>query len=228
MSGATAQSTIPGPSGMEVHDHEPAARDVSRYPARTCLPGDYRLATIMLYYELYVVGAVSTLVLGDLHTCFNSSCAPGLREPVGAFGALLAGITDRFGRANLVVGGLLITGVFTRLHPPGRDQQVGVRHRDFVVGLVEGICLVATPALIRDFSPQDGPGHGDGLLDRRPGRRRQPDRRGRRQRHDPRRRHQRPRSRQYVICGIAGPRGLQGHSPDRAAGSSPPGCAISW
>src|SRR6202012_3815344 len=26
----------------------------------------------------------------------------------------------------------------------------------FVVGLVEGICLVATPALIRDFSPQVG------------------------------------------------------------------------
>ena len=26
----------------------------------------------------------------------------------------------------------------------------------FGVGLVEGICLVATPALIRDFSPQVG------------------------------------------------------------------------
>ena len=26
----------------------------------------------------------------------------------------------------------------------------------FVVGVVEGICLVATPALIRDFSPQVG------------------------------------------------------------------------
>jgi hypothetical protein len=27
-----------------------------------------------------------------------------------------------------------------------------------VVGIIEGICLVATPALIRDFSPQVGRG----------------------------------------------------------------------
>jgi MFS family permease len=32
-----------------------------------------------------------------------------------------------------------------------------------VVGLVEGICLVATPALIRDFSPQVGRGSAMGF-----------------------------------------------------------------
>ena len=37
------------------------------------------LATIMLYYELYVAGSVSTLILANLHMCFNvlrATCWP--------------------------------------------------------------------------------------------------------------------------------------------------------
>ncbi len=32
------------------------------------------LATIMLYYELYVAGSVSTLILSNLHASSTSSC----------------------------------------------------------------------------------------------------------------------------------------------------------
>jgi MFS transporter, ACS family, D-galactonate transporter len=75
---------------------------------------------------------------------------------IGAFGSLFAGLTDRLGRANLVVGGLLVTGVLTAFVLPNSTNRWAFGIEGFAVGLVEGVCLVATPALIRDFSPQVG------------------------------------------------------------------------
>jgi len=115
------------------------------------------LATIMLYYELYVAGAVSTLILSNLHASFNFFVyLLAFGNLIGAFGALLAGITDRLGRANLVVAGLLITGIMTAFVLPNATNKWAFGIEGFAVGLVEGVCLVATPALIRDFSPQMG------------------------------------------------------------------------
>jgi MFS family permease len=115
------------------------------------------LATIMLYYELYVAGSVSTLILSNLHMSFTFFVVLlAVGNLVGAFGALLAGLTDRLGRANLVVGGLLITGILTAFVLPNTTNKWSFGIAGFAVGLVEGICLVATPALIRDFSPQLG------------------------------------------------------------------------
>jgi MFS family permease len=115
------------------------------------------LATIMLYYELYVAGSVSTLILANLHASFNFFVLLlAFGNLIGAFGALLAGLTDRLGRANLVVGGLLVTGIMTAFVLPNATNKWSYGIEGFAVGLVEGICLVATPALIRDFSPQMG------------------------------------------------------------------------
>jgi MFS family permease len=115
------------------------------------------LATITLYYELYVVGSVSTLVLANLHMSFTFFVVLlAVGNLVGAFGSLLAGLTDRLGRANLVVGGLLVTGVLTAFVLPNATNKWAFGFEGFAVGLVEGVCLVATPALIRDFSPQVG------------------------------------------------------------------------
>jgi MFS family permease len=115
------------------------------------------LATIMLYYELYVAGSVSTLILSNLHASFNFFVyLLAFGNLIGAFGALLAGLTDRLGRANLVVGGLLITGIMTAFVLPSATNRWAYGIEGFAVGLVEGVCLVATPALIRDFSPQLG------------------------------------------------------------------------
>ena len=115
------------------------------------------LATITLYYELYVGGSVSTLILANLHmsfTFFVLTLAFGAL--IGAFGSLFAGITDRLGRANLVVFGLFFTGIFVAFIMPTATNKWTFTIEGWVVGFVEGICLVATPALIRDFSPQVG------------------------------------------------------------------------
>jgi ACS family D-galactonate transporter-like MFS transporter len=115
------------------------------------------LATITLYYELYVGGSVSTLILANLHmsfTFFVLTLAFGAL--IGAFGSLFAGLADRFGRANLVVFGLLFTGIFVAVVLPNATDRWTYTIESFVVGFVEGMCLVATPALIRDFSPQLG------------------------------------------------------------------------
>src|SRR5499425_1514873 len=115
------------------------------------------LATIMLYYELYVGGSVTTFMLVNLHmsfTFFTVTLAFG--NLIGAFGSLFAGLTDRLGRANLVVFGLLFTGIFVAFVLPAATTKWVFTIEGFVVGVVEGICLVATPALIRDFSPQVG------------------------------------------------------------------------
>ena len=115
------------------------------------------LATVMLYYELYVGGSVSTFILPNLgmsFTFFVTTLAIG--NLIGAFGSLFAGLTDRLGRANLVVFGLFFTGVFVGFILPAATSKWVYTIEGFVVGVVEGICLVATPALIRDFSPQVG------------------------------------------------------------------------
>ncbi len=122
------------------------------------------LATITLYYELYVGGSVSTLILANLHmsfTFFVITLAFGAL--IGAFGSLFAGLADRYGRANLVVFGLLFTGVFVGFIMPAATNKWAYTIEGFVVGFVEGMCLVATPALIRDFSPQLGRGTAMGF-----------------------------------------------------------------
>src|SRR6201999_285120 len=99
----------------------------------------------------------STLILTDLHMSFTFFVVTlAFGNLIGAFGSLLAGLTDRLGRANLVVGGLLLTGVFGAFVTPAATNKWFFAVASFVVGVVEGICLVATPALIRDFSPQVG------------------------------------------------------------------------
>ena len=105
-------------------DYYPETRARVTYLAITVL------ATITLYYELYVGGSVSTLILANLHmsfTFFVLTLAFGAL--IGAFGSLFAGITDRFGRANLVVFGLFFTAMFVAFIMPDRDQQVDVHHR---------------------------------------------------------------------------------------------------
>ncbi|HEX4062213.1 MAG TPA: MFS transporter [Streptosporangiaceae bacterium] len=154
---ATAADTVPGRGrGLSALWR----RQLGGYPdttARTVYLAITVLATITLYYELYVVGSVSTLMLANLHMSFTFFVVIlAFGNLIGAFGSLFAGITDRWGRANLVVGGLFLTGVFTLFIIPAATSRWAFGIEYFVVGLIEGVCLVATPALIRDFSPQVG------------------------------------------------------------------------
>ncbi len=135
-------------------------RQLDRYPetgARFTYLAMTVLVTISLYYELYVNASVAPRQLPALHMSFaflvNLLAVANL---VGAFGSLFAGLTDRIGRCNLVVGGLLVTGLLVALVIPHLTTKWPFAIATAAVGLVEGICLVATPALIRDFSPQVG------------------------------------------------------------------------
>ena len=77
------------------------------------------LATIILYYELYIAGAVSTDIITSFGMSFNQFVwVSVIGNLVGAFASLVAGLADRWGRANLVVGGLFVTGLLTAFALP--------------------------------------------------------------------------------------------------------------
>jgi MFS transporter, ACS family, D-galactonate transporter len=128
-------------------------------PRRLLYLGLTVLATVVLYYELYIQGAVATKIIqhfGFTFTQFVFVLVIG--NAIGAFASLFAGLADRWGRANLVVGGLLLTGLLITFALPNASSKAEYAVFFALVSLVEGAALVATPALIRDFSPQVGRG----------------------------------------------------------------------
>jgi MFS family permease len=135
-------------------------RLLDSYPrtgARRAYLGLVVLITVALYYALYVGGGVTPLYMAELHMSFMylvTSLAVG--NLLGAFASLLAGLSDRFGRSRLVVWGLLVVGLLTAFATPAVHDKLLFALLGIAVGFVEGIILVATPALTRDFSPQVG------------------------------------------------------------------------
>jgi MFS family permease len=114
-------------------------------------------ATIMLYYELYIAGAVSPSIIAGYGMTFPFYVYISVvGNAVGAFGSLAAGLSDRWGRANLVAYGLVITALLTLIGIPNASGKWEFAILFCIIGMVEGVILVATPALIRDFSPQLG------------------------------------------------------------------------
>jgi MFS family permease len=114
-------------------------------------------ATVVLYYELYVPGAVAPAIIAQYHMTFTYYVYISVvGNAIGAFSSLLAGLADRWGRANLVAYGLGVTGLLTLFGLPNAPDQTTFAILFALVSFVEGIILVATPALVRDFSPQLG------------------------------------------------------------------------
>ncbi|MCX3060708.1 MFS transporter [Streptomyces beihaiensis] len=136
------------------------ARRLDRYPergARYWYLAIVVLATIVLYYQLYVQYAVSTAVIAQYHMTFLYFVYVSVAaNAVGAFASLVAGLADRWGRANIVVYGLLVVGLLTTFVLPVAPGKAAYLVTYSAIALVEGMILVATPALIRDFSPQLG------------------------------------------------------------------------
>jgi MFS family permease len=156
--GTSAQRSPGGPRPSPLRrlwyrnlDHYPAA------PTRAFFLGIVIVSTILLYYQYYVPTGVSTLILSHLHMSFrfyvNILVVSAL---VGAFASLLAGLSDRFGRANIVVYGLLLVSLLQLLAIPNASSEWVYGTWAAMVGFVEGVILVATPALVRDFTPQLG------------------------------------------------------------------------
>ena len=135
-------------------------RQLDHYPdtgPRVLFLGIVVLATILLYYELYVGGAVAPSIMSHYGMSFRYYVLITVAaNAVGAFSSLIAGLADRWGRANLVAYGLGITALLVLVGIPNAHAKVAFALIIIAVGFVEGIILVATPALVRDFSPQMG------------------------------------------------------------------------
>jgi MFS family permease len=137
-------------------------RRLDRYPdtgARLMYLGLTVLCTVVLYYELYVQGSVATKIIqafGFTWTEFVVVLVVG--NAVGALASLAAGLADRYGRANIVVVGLILTGLIIAFGLPNAGSKGVYLVLFALLSMVEGAALVATPALIRDFSPQVGRG----------------------------------------------------------------------
>jgi MFS family permease len=142
-------------------------RQLQRYPTgarRVTYLGIVVLVTIMLYYLYYVEGAVTPLMLPYYHMSFQYFLyLLVVSNAIGAFTAFIGGLSDKIGRANLTIYGTLVVGVVQLLGVPHIHSEFGFALAYCVIGFVEGIILVSTPALIRDFSPQMGRGAAMGF-----------------------------------------------------------------
>ncbi|WP_109524167.1 MULTISPECIES: MFS transporter [Nocardia] len=126
-------------------------------PARSWYLAVVVIASIALYYQLFVTGAVGN----ELIDYFDLSFAYFvwifiIGAAFGAVASVLAGLLDRWGRANIVAYGVVICSLLTLFAVPAVTTKEAYLAVYILVSIVEGAVLVATPALIRDFSPQLG------------------------------------------------------------------------
>ncbi len=114
-------------------------------------------ATIVLYYTYYTQTGVTPNILASYHMSFAFYVGIVIvSNLIGAFASLPASQTDRLGRTNVVIYGLLIIGCLVAFGIPNASTEWEFAIVVSAIGLVEGAILVATPALVRDFSPQLG------------------------------------------------------------------------
>jgi MFS family permease len=132
-------------------DEYPSSRKRTGYLALAVL------ATIMLYYTYYTQTGVTPNILVYYHMSFKFYVwIVIISNLIGAFASLPASKTDKLGRANVIIYGLLIVGVLVAFGVPNVSGEWGFATVISAIGLVEGALLVATPAMVRDFSPQVG------------------------------------------------------------------------
>ncbi|WP_067695238.1 MFS transporter [Nocardia jejuensis] len=150
---ATAPPSVPAATGIW-------GRQLDRFPgtaARTRYLAITIAATVVLYYQLYAQGTVATKVIADLGMSLTYFIVIQIvGGAIGAIGSLAAGLADRWGRANLVVYGLVIVSLLMLFAVPEVGGATSYLMLFALISGVEGVVLVATPALIRDFSPQLG------------------------------------------------------------------------
>ncbi|HET8841638.1 MAG TPA: MFS transporter [Ktedonobacteraceae bacterium] len=134
-------------------------RELSVYPATSQRVWFLTLAvaaTFVLYYEAYVLPSVAPLALSFFGISFSQYIFLNvLLGALGAVSSLLGSLSDRIGRANLVVYGVLLNSLII-LSLTLTTSAWSFLLISWFGGFLEGIILVATPALVRDFSPRLG------------------------------------------------------------------------
>jgi len=164
----STDTAVPAPAstgGGTAATHGPLFRflfvhEIDDYPSngkRTGYLALAVLATIVLYYTYYTQTGVTPNILQDYHMSFSFYVwIVIISNLIGAFASLPASKTDKLGRANVIIYGLLIIGLLVAVGVPLASGKWGFAIVICALGLVEGAILVATPAMVRDFSPQVG------------------------------------------------------------------------
>lgn len=134
--------------------------EVGEYPSggrRTGYLALAVLATIILYYTYYTQTGVTPNILRYYHMPFADYVVIVIvSNLIGAFSSLPASRTDRLGRANVIIYGVLVVGLLVLFGVPATQTTLQFGVVISAIGLVEGAILVATPAMVRDYSPQLG------------------------------------------------------------------------
>ena len=150
MATTNALAATPGRWNRELH-HYPNQR--VRYTSLTIAV----LATVVLYYQLYLSGGVAVDIIADYGLTFKWFVFMNVAALVAAgVAAHLGGVTDRVGRANVVTIGLVAVGLISAVAIPMCGERWSFATCFVLLNAAEGVILVATPALVRDFSPQLG------------------------------------------------------------------------
>ena len=140
------QPTVRGPVGRFFLDHT-----ISEYPQGRSRAGYLAvavLASIVLYYAYFVQFGVTPNILASYHMSFNFFIYIDVASNLlGAFASLFASGTDRVGRSNVVIYGLLAVGLLTAVAIPLTSGKWVYLALICLIGIVEGAILVATPAL---------------------------------------------------------------------------------
>jgi MFS family permease len=161
-----ATTTSHSAAALPVPERRHRRTELDHYPGggrRYLCLGIVVVATIVLYYQFYLAGAVAAGTNGSngILVDYNMSFVYYVNIAVvgyllGAVASFVTGIADKVGRVNIITAGLFIVALLCLLGIPLADSKLGFGIVFAAIGLVEGVILVATPALIRDFSPQLG------------------------------------------------------------------------
>ncbi|WP_370288689.1 MFS transporter [Nocardioides sp.] len=145
----------------------PSRRRLETYPSTRARAGHFALITLVstaVFYQVYVQGAVSPAIIADFSISLRTFVLVSIvGNAVGALAAWASGLADRFGRVNLVLAGAASAAVLTGLVLPSTTSPTAYTAVYALLSLVGGVAIVATSALVRDFSPQLGRATAMGL-----------------------------------------------------------------
>jgi MFS family permease len=133
-------------------------RELQHYPAsgyRIFLLAVVVLANIVFTWTV-AAGSAATSVIFP-HFGMTLGYYADLLVAAGIVGGLASYISswgDRWGRANLVVVGLIINAVFALFAIPDAPSKTWFAVFTCILYMADGAIFVGTPALVRDFSPQ--------------------------------------------------------------------------